>query len=415
METIRRVLAGLIAPVAHRWPLRPLLARASRRRIVLVAIVRDEFDYLLEWVAWHRVQGFKHFVIGDHESEDGTTELLEALDDCDVLERRAVRTVEGRSAQFDFYNQVARELPQGADPILGFLDADEFVLGEGRGRLARKVARVFRDDDVSALGLNWRIYGSSGYQRPNAGPVLLRFAAHAEQSFEKNRWVKSFVRRSRLAVARVHYARVRSGRYVDARGHDLRPETAVGLHRTVDVTWDGLFVGHFIIKSRQEFERKKRFRGSATDGGRAVEKGPRYFAVHDRNGHHAPLDRRAVRALMREHTRLLERLETRSLYYRSCHGGVRVVESTRTLQGWLAYAGPRLGEVRVTLRGDGREWHCPAFDDGEWGAPEGGPNLPKLAFSLSLEELGGIDPTRLEIRPHGSCVRLPLETPSGGP
>ncbi|MEE4173672.1 MAG: glycosyltransferase family 2 protein, partial [Xanthomonadales bacterium] len=357
-------------------------------------------------------QGFTRFIIGDHESRDGTTELLEALEDAGVLERRAVWSAEGRVTQVDFYNRVARDFARGADPILGFLDADEFILGDGRGRLARRVARVFRDDEVSALGLNWRVYGSSGYDRSNAGPVLLRFAAHAGQSFEKNRWVKSFVRRSRLAEADVHTAKLRTGRYVDARGNALRPET-VGLHRTADITWDGLFIGHFIVKSRQEFERKKRFRGSATFG-REVEKGPRYFVAHDRNERHAPLGRRAFRAMMKEYTGLLERLEASSLYYRSCFGGVRVVRGTRTLQGWLAYAGPRLGSVRVTLRGDDRAWHCPAIEDGEWRAPEGGPVLPKLAFSLSLEDLGEVDPDRLEIRPHGSCVRLPLETGTGG-
>lgn len=413
MDTIRQALARLIEPVAHRWPVRPLIERPRPRRIVLVAIVRDEREYLLEWLAWHRCQGFTRFILGDHESRDGTTELLEALQDAGVVERRAVRDIPGQVTQVAFYNRVARGFPRGADPILGFLDADEFVLGDGRGRLARKVARVFRDNDVSALGLNWRIYGSSGYDRPTTGPVLLRFAAHAEQAFEENRWTKSFVRLSRLAEADVHYAKLRSGRYVDARGHALEPETA-GLHRTASVTWDGLFVGHFAVKSRREFEDKKRRRGSATKG-KDTEKGPRYFQVLDRNERQAPLAPRALRAMLTERARLLERLAARSLYYRACFGGAVVMEGTRTLQGWLAHAGPRLDNLRVTCRADGREWHCPAVEEGTWRPPDGGAPLPKLAFSLSLAELGGTDPARLEIRPHGSCVRLPLEPAAGVP
>ena len=410
MDTVRRTFARLIAPVAHRWPFRPWLARPSPRRIVLVAIFRDELEYLLEWVAWHRARGFSRFIVGDHESTDGTTELLEALDACGVLERRFVVTERDAPTQVTFYNAVVRGFHRGADPILGFLDADEFVMGNGRwgnGNLARRVARVFRDDSVSALGLNWRLFGSSGHVRDTAGPVLARFGGHARRDFEKNHWIKSFLRRSRVAAMEVHHARLRSGRYVDARGKDLQPEIPGSLHRAAAVRWDGLFIGHFIVKSRAEFDRKKRGRGSPM-AGRGVIKGTRYFEVHDRNEWYTPLGHRALRSLMREQSRLLRRLQTHSLYGRPCFGEARVAGDTRTLEGWLAYAGSRVGGVRIAVRFGVREWHCPAFEAGAWRLPEGGPELPRLTFSLALETLGNVDPEQLEVRPFGSSTRLRL-------
>jgi hypothetical protein len=384
---------------------------------VLVAIVRDEVEYLLEWVAWHRARGFSRFIVGDHESTDGTTELLEALEACGVLERRSVSTVEGAPTQVRFYSAVIRGFHRGADPILGFLDADEFVMGAGKrgnGNLARRVARVFRDDSVSALGLNWRLFGSSGHVRETTGPVLARFGGHAHRDFEKNRWIKSFVRRSRVAGMEVHHARLRSGRYVDAGGRDLEPEIPGSLHRTAAVRWGGLFVGHFIVKSRAEFDRKKRGRGSPM-GGRGVIKDTRYFDVHDRNERYAPLGGGAFRSLMREQARLLRRLQTHSLYGRPCFGEARVADGARTLEGWLAYAGPRIDGIRITVRSGVREWRCPAFEAGAWRPPEGGPELPKLTFSLALDALGNVDPEQLELRPYGSSARLRLKPEPGKP
>ncbi len=410
MDTVRRTLAGLIAPVAHRWPFRTWLSRPSPRRIVLVAIFKDELPYVLEWVAWHRARGFTRFIIGDHDSSDGTTELLEALDAIGVLQRRHVATQENEPTQVSFYNQVARDFHRGADPILGFLDADEFVMADGpraADNLARRVARVFRDDRVSALGLSWRIYGSSGHVRETAGPVLARFGGHARRDFEKNRWIKSFIRRSRLAAMEVHHGRLRNGRYVDARGEDLEPETAGSLHRTASARWDKLFVGHFIIKSRDEFNRKKRARGSAMDRS-GVVKGARYVEVHDRNERYVPLDRRALESLMKEQARLLRRLQTHSLYGRPCFGEAWIGAETRTLDGWLAHPGPRLDDVRITFRSGTREWHCSAREAGTWRAPGNGPAWPKLTFSLPLATLEQIDPETLEIRPYGSSARLRL-------
>jgi hypothetical protein len=408
MDTVRQTLARGLAPFAHRWPLRPLLARPRPRRIILVAIVRNEFDYLLEWIAWHRARGFTRFIIGEHESDDGTSELLEALESCGLIEGRFLISGNEQAPQRSFYNRVIRELPRGADPILGFLDADEFVMGRRNGNLARSVARVFRDDTVSALAINWRVQGSSGYQRENAGPVVWRFGGHASQEFEKNRHLKSFVRRSRLAYMEIHNARLRSGRYVDARGRALEPEQPDALHRSAAVHWDGLFVAHFVLKSRSEFDRHKRNRGSAAQGSQAV-KGDRYFRAHDRFEQFTPVGRRAFRTMMKEQGRILECLQGRSLYHRPCHGGAVVDEGTRTVQGWLAYAGPRVDPVQVVMRSAGREWRCPAFEHGAWQAPEGGARLPKLSFSLPLAALGQVDPSSLELRPFGSSVRLRLD------
>lgn len=405
MRGTRSVVARLLAPVAGRWPFRQLLARPSSRRIVLVTIVKDEFETLLEWVAWHRSRGFSRFVIGDHESRDGTTELLEALEVCGVLRRHHVPTQPGKPPQRPFYNRVVRAFGH-ADPILGFIDADEFVMGEGEGNLARRVARLFRDDRVSAVGLNWRVYGSSGAVRPSAGPLVLRFNGHAARGFPANRFIKSFALRSRIRSMDVHHAKLRSGRYVDVRGRDLAPEGEGARHRTREAQWGPLFVAHYVTKSRREHQRKKARRGSAAKGPQGV-KGAGYFEHHDRNERFSSVPPGTVRRARREEDRLLALLRARSLYYRPCFGAVELNLDRRTLRGWLAFAGPALDAVTVTVRCGTEEWRVPAMPTPETHQPEPrGAALRKLVFELTDEVLGRATPEGLEVRPTGSCTRL---------
>ena len=45
----------------------------------MVAIAKDEGVYLHEWIAYHRLVGFDEVLVYDHESTDGSTELLAEL------------------------------------------------------------------------------------------------------------------------------------------------------------------------------------------------------------------------------------------------------------------------------------------------------------------------------------------------
>ena len=49
-------------------------------RVAIAAIFRNEHPYVLEWIAHHRALGVAQFYIADNVSDDGTSELLQALD-----------------------------------------------------------------------------------------------------------------------------------------------------------------------------------------------------------------------------------------------------------------------------------------------------------------------------------------------
>jgi hypothetical protein len=46
-------------------------------KIALGAIVKNEADYLLDWIAYHWVVGARHFLIASNDSTDESNEILQ--------------------------------------------------------------------------------------------------------------------------------------------------------------------------------------------------------------------------------------------------------------------------------------------------------------------------------------------------
>jgi hypothetical protein len=59
--------------------------RAIARTITLVATMRNEGPFLLEWVAYHRLIGFNDVLICTNDCVDGSPELLDALQNHGLL------------------------------------------------------------------------------------------------------------------------------------------------------------------------------------------------------------------------------------------------------------------------------------------------------------------------------------------
>ncbi|HSF92434.1 MAG TPA: glycosyltransferase family 2 protein, partial [Paracoccaceae bacterium] len=51
----------------------------------ILATMKNEAPFILEWVAYHQIIGFDKFVIFSNDSTDGTTEILDALDRAGII------------------------------------------------------------------------------------------------------------------------------------------------------------------------------------------------------------------------------------------------------------------------------------------------------------------------------------------
>ena len=253
-------------------------------KLGVAAIVKNELADLREWIAFHLAVGVSHFLIADNESHDGTREYLALLESLGLVTLLEVPTVGDEKPQLGAYRELLARCPDELD-LLAFIDADEYLLpleGEaGPPSLLPWLARLFADESVGALALNWACFGSSGARFRGEGLVIERFVQRAPRTFRTNRHYKSIVRPERVtAFLNPHHVALAHGHYVNGKGQPLEPlEERPGLSRRV--VWGGARVNHYIIKSVEEFLLGKSVRGSAATPG--YQKGRDYFQRFDRN------------------------------------------------------------------------------------------------------------------------------------
>jgi len=136
---------------------------SNRPRFTLLATVRNEAPFLLEWVAYHKAIGFDRIVIFSNGSRDGTGVILNALHDLgEVIHIKhrppddvpIARTVADKALASGYF--------ETGDWVL-WLDADEFLnvhLGDRSVQaLARHVETV---PGAQGICISWRLFGSNG-------------------------------------------------------------------------------------------------------------------------------------------------------------------------------------------------------------------------------------------------------------
>jgi hypothetical protein len=278
--------------------------------LAIVAPVREEARYLLEWIGYHRALGVNAFLLADNGGTDATSELLRELDRQKVVKR--FDWLNKKSFQLLYYWQ-ALEFARGFADALFFIDVDEFLRPAGPVSISDVARTWLKDTTLGAVALNWAIYGSSGRERRDDGLVIERFTRRAPQDFAANKHAKAFVRVQCCAgpTDNPHAVTLKSGRYVNTRGEDVVWDTAHGdgVGLTTKVIWDQLRVDHFVLKSREEFE-AKRARGRMLtimrDGDWEA-----YYSLHDRNEVEEPMPADLVERTKDEIGRIESQLQIR--------------------------------------------------------------------------------------------------------
>lgn len=266
--------------------------------LAIAAPVRDEAPYLLEWIAHHRALGVSLFLLGDNGGTDETSELLERLAQANEIVR-----VDWRSAKYFQLAFNAQAIAVARDYVDGLflIDVDEFLRPMNpAGSLLEACEPWLRDDTVSAVALNWAIFGSSGHRTQADEAVTERFTRRAEQDFPVNRHTKAFVKPSRASgpSGNAHALDITGGRYIASGGADVVWDTTTAKSGISEsVAWERLRIDHFVVKSVEEFERK-RARGCADHPfSEAQRAAPEYFAGHDRNEVLDPMPPELVRRM----------------------------------------------------------------------------------------------------------------------
>ena len=162
-------------------------------RVTVVASMRNEGAFLLEWVAWYRMLGFTDIVAVTNNCTDHSPALLDALQAAgkvhhirhDIKPGKPITRAKLRAAKD--HRAVRR-----ADWVL-VCDVDEFlVIHRGAGKIGDLVNLT--EPDCLGMAINWKVFGTNGIVQYADVPVHRQFMQCCPKKNPRSRFVKSLFR-----------------------------------------------------------------------------------------------------------------------------------------------------------------------------------------------------------------------------
>ncbi|MDM5113265.1 MULTISPECIES: glycosyltransferase family 2 protein [Aeromonas] len=250
-------------------------------KLCIATMMKNEADALIEWVCYHLAIGVDSFIVANNESSDATEEILILLSEFCDLTYFNFETPKNSRPQLPAFNYMLNKYKQDHD-LMAFIDADEFFCPmDGHERINKEITKIFSNQDIGALAINWCNYGSSGATFKEDGLVIERFTQHSLHTFPANHHYKTIFRaRDVSRFINPHHVET-SKKYIHCDGSDLITHPQIGVGLSKEVKWNTIRINHYVIKSLQEYFVGKALRGNASTQ-RPVDR-KSYFLSYDRN------------------------------------------------------------------------------------------------------------------------------------
>lgn len=222
-------------------------------------IIKNEAEYMPEWLEYHLLVGFEKFYVYDNESTDNIKQILQPYIDSGAVE-------------YTYWPGTAMQMPAYKDCVekhkndtfwLAVIDIDEFVVAD-----CKNVATSLHDfEDSPAVVLQWLVYGDSGVVNKEPGLVIERFKSHNNLD-DTSEMCKSIINPRKVEVKTLHLPCPMVGfNAVNSIGETIIPLSNAKIQNG---TYKNIHINHYIFKSREEFLIKK------TKGDALSAKTPRF-------------------------------------------------------------------------------------------------------------------------------------------
>ena len=189
----RKVYVAYLKLIRHHWegykyrkkvnlPDNDILPANSFYNLGLVAIFRDEDDYLVEWIEFHRMMGVDHFILYDNGLEKSSQVLLKSYIEKNIVTHILFPDIQGLrdgrhadtlSIQQMAYADFIKRFRHHFNYILQ-LDIDEFLFPKSHNSIT-EVLNEYDDSKLASIEINWTNFGDSGHLTKPNGLVIKNF------------------------------------------------------------------------------------------------------------------------------------------------------------------------------------------------------------------------------------------------
>lgn len=243
-------------------------------KIAIATIQRNRNKYIVEWIAFHMAVGFNHFYIYCHKTTDGMKETLLELSKKYPIEIFALEMDD--FPQLIAYQHAWENFGEKVD-WMAFIDGDEFLFPTKEESMQAALS-PYEQQELSALGVYWKCYGSNGHIADPDGLILETYPRHSKNDFLPNRHIKSILRGGEKVL------HIRSHLFDTERGtfDELMRPISHGWMKELTPSYEAFRINHYQVQSRQfYFEVKQEMGGADLPAG--FIRSDTLFDVNDRN------------------------------------------------------------------------------------------------------------------------------------
>ena len=194
----------------------------AKPRRILFSAQKNEGPFILEWVAYHKVVGFTDIVIVSNDCDDGSGDLLDAMDAAgEVTHIR--QTVPPGAAPQKNAQAVARAAGIfGPGDWVMWLDLDEYLFAHTPDHKVDQIIAAAKG--VDAISFAWRFFGDSGVARWPGRQISCDFHMAERRRRDRKPQVKTLFRNTDSIA------------YFDIHRPVLKPETRAEDYRWISST-----------------------------------------------------------------------------------------------------------------------------------------------------------------------------------
>ncbi|NES76928.1 MULTISPECIES: glycosyltransferase family 92 protein [unclassified Okeania] len=225
--------------------------KGEKCKLSICAIMKDEGPYLEEWLEFHKLVGVEKFYLYDNNSTDNTQNILQLyIHNGEVI----YYYWPDKPGQMSAYTHCLKNHRYDSEWI-AFIDLDEFLFPT----VAEKITDIIDEfSDVSALGVNWLNFGTSGHEKKPQGLQIENFIKRSKSSFGPNKHIKCILHPEKtIRPLNPHQFVFSEGRVVTENKQPIKGPFS-STHSIKK-----LRINHYTTRSKEE-SMKKMMRGRAT-------------------------------------------------------------------------------------------------------------------------------------------------------
>jgi len=218
------------------------------RKLTAVVGVKNEAPYIPQWIEFHLLQGFDHFLIYDNGSSDGLTECLKPYTDAGIVSLKPVPVEYQNNGAGVWLIVDAINWGQDNSAWMIVTGVDEYCFCP-QGQMIPDFLREF--EIHGALAVSWKMFNSSGHESASPKLVIERFT---DAYRETTPHVKSFIQpRMIQQVCNPHFFLCHTPWETVNENH----ERVTSAHPPGLVAkYDRIRINHYWTMSRAEFNEK---------------------------------------------------------------------------------------------------------------------------------------------------------------